>query len=271
MRSRRRAGALALALLALPLTQARADADAGPRRTQIEAAIEVYARALETEERDLRLEEFRRAERLFARAAEDGARSAALYANLGSAALQAEHIGTAVLAYRRALLIDPDQRRALQNLEHLRASLPAWVPQRESGGLLDTFFFWHRTLSRAERARVGAFCFAAAGLLLAAAIRFRQTTLRNAALLPALVWVALLASLAMDPAARARDEAVVTAGEAVARAADSALAPVAFPAPLPGGVELRILERRSPWLRIRLANGRDAWVAESSVTRIALD
>jgi hypothetical protein len=33
-------------------------------------------------------------------------------------------------------------------------------------------------------------------------------------------------------------------------------------------VELRIVEVRSPWLRVRLANGRDAWVAESSVARV---
>jgi hypothetical protein len=70
---------------------------------------------------------------------------------------------------------------------------------------------------------------------------------------------------------RIRDARGLPAGEAVARAADSALAPVASPAPPPGGTEVRILERRSPWLRIRLANGRDAQVAESSVTRVALD
>ena len=59
------------------------------------------------------------------------------------------------------------------------------------------------------------------------------------------------------------------ADEAVARAADSALAPSTLPAPLPGGVEVRILERRSPWIRIRLANGRDAWVAESALMTVA--
>jgi uncharacterized protein YgiM (DUF1202 family) len=37
---------------------------------------------------------------------------------------------------------------------------------------------------------------------------------------------------------------------------------------LPGGTEVRILETRSPWLRVRLANGRDAWVAESALTPV---
>ena len=60
------------------------------------------------------------------------------------------------------------------------------------------------------------------------------------------------------------------ADETVARAADSALAPSTLPAPLPGGVEVRILERRSPWIRIRLANGRDAWVAESALMPVVV-
>jgi hypothetical protein len=83
------------------------------------------------------------------------------------------------------------------------------------------------------------------------------------------VWAGLIASVAIDLGGARLDDAVVIADETVARAADSALAPSALPAPLPGGVEVRILERRSPWIRIRLANGRDAWVAESALMTIA--
>ncbi len=79
----------------------------------------------------------------------------------------------------------------------------------------------------------------------------------------------LVASVIADVGGTQLDEAVVIADEAVARAADSALAPSALPAPLPGGAEVRILERRSPWTRIRLANGRDAWVAESTLMTVA--
>jgi tetratricopeptide (TPR) repeat protein len=261
-----RSVALAAALVWLTA----AGADANEPTALVEEAVAAYTQALNTEERDLRLEEFRRAERLFARAATAGVRNADLYTNLGNAALQAEHLGRAVLAFRRALLVDPAQPRALQNLVHARSLLPEWVPRPEAGGLLDTFFFWHRTIPRAQRATAAAACFAAAGVLLAAALRFRQAALRNAALLPALAWSVLLGSVWMDPVGEARTEVVVTADETVARAADSALAPSAFPQPLPDGVEVRIVERRLPWLRVRLANGRDAWVSESSVTSVAL-
>ena len=235
----------------------------------VEEGVETYTRALHTEQRDARLAAFHRAEQLFARIVEGGVRNPDLYTNLGNAALQAERLGSAVLAYRRALALDPDQPRALQNLQHARALLPDWVPRPESAGLLDTFFFWHRTLLRTTRNGAAAVSFALAALLVAASIRLGQSALRNAAILPGLAWVALLASVLLDPVEGRRHEAVIVGEETAARSADSPLAPATFPDPLPGGVEVTILEERPPWARVRLANGRDAWVTEASVARVS--
>ena len=256
-------------ILAVAITTWAASGVAQQTNTaQLEEAIASYRAALDTSERDSRLEGFRNAERLFARITAGGASNPELYTNLGNAALQAEHLGAAVLAYRRALAIDPDHPRAVQNLEYVRTLLPEWVPKPEPGGLLDSFFFWHKTLARSDRSLGAAIAFAVAALLLAAAVGFGQPALRTAAILPALVWASLIASVAVDVSGARLDEAVVIADETVARAADSALAPSTLPAPLPGGVEVRILERRSPWIRIRLANGRDAWVAESALMTV---
>jgi hypothetical protein len=235
----------------------------------LEQGVQAYTEALDTPGRAERLEAFRKAERLFARALEDGIASPDLYTNLGNAALQAERLGSAILAYRRALLLDPDHARASQNLEHARSLMPEWVPRPEAHDMVDSFFFWHRTLARSERSIGAALAFLAAALLVAASLRLDSAALRNLAVVPGLVWLALVASLVLDPAQQGREEAVVTADEVVARAADSSLAPDLFSAPLPGGTELRVVEERSPWLRVRLANGRDAWVQESSVSRVA--
>jgi len=235
----------------------------------VQQAVDAYTQALDTEQRDQRLAGFRKAERLFARVAQSNSRNVDLYTNLGNAALQAEHLGAAVLAYRRALVLDPDFDRAVQNLEHARTLLPDWVPRPASHGLMDTFFLWHRTSSRAERSLAAAVAFAVAGLLVAVGLRFGRREnhfARNVAVIPALVWLVLLASLAID--SPTVDGAVLVADETSARAADSALAPQTLPAPLPAGVEVEILETRSPWLRIGLANGRDAWIPESAAVRI---
>jgi len=254
-------------LVALALTGPAFGQATAPEQI-LDQAVESYTRALNTERRAPRLEEFRRSQRLFERLAVPPAGTAALYTNLGNAALQAEDLGAAVLAYRRALALDADYPRALQNLDHVRSLLPPWVPRPEPADLFDSLFFWHRSVPVPTRELLAALCFLAASLLVAASIRLEQSALRNAAILPGLVWMAVVTSLVVEQGAGDRAEAVVTAPEAVARAADSRLAPSAFPQPLPGGVEVRILEERAPWLRVRLANGRDAWLSRSTVTRV---
>jgi tetratricopeptide (TPR) repeat protein len=253
--------------------QTPAETAAGPTRSlgdNLGLAVEAYTQGLNTEHRDPRLEEFRRAQRLFASLAQRGVRTPDLYTNLGNAALQAEDLGAALLAYRRALLLDADHPRALQNLEHARSLLPAWVPRPEPVGVLDSLFFWHRTVPVSVRELLAAGCFALACLLLAVSMRVGQRGLRNAAILPGLAWLAISGAALLD-SGRAGGGAAVVTREAVARAADSSLAPSAFPQPLPAGVELRILEQRAPWLRVRLANGRDAWLQASNVQRVEFD
>ena len=90
-----------------------------PEAARVEEAIASYRAALDTSERGARLEGFRKAERFFSRVVDGGASNPELYTNLGNAALQAEHLGAAVFAYRRALAIDPDHPRAEQNLESM--------------------------------------------------------------------------------------------------------------------------------------------------------
>ncbi len=264
-------------LLAAVLPVLGAGAGSGETRRQpvelerlVLRGVESYREALDTPKRDLRLEGFHRSERFFAAAVAGGARSADLYANLGNAALQGERLGDAVLAYRRALLLDPDHARARQNLTHARSLTPPWVPRPEVSTLIDTFFFWHRALARGERSLLAAICFALATTLVAAALRWRSLWARNLAIAPAIAWCGLLTSLALDPAAAAAFEGVVTASETIGRSADSIHAPQRFAQPLPSGTEVRILERRDGWLHVALANGRDAWVAESSVATVGL-
>lgn len=238
----------------------------------LEEAAGAYRAGLDAADRDTRLAEFRRAEMLFARLAGDdgegqggGVRNADLYVNLGNAALGAERLGPAILAYRRALALDPDHHRARQNLDHARTLLPDWVPRPEEGGLLDTFFSWSRRLSLGELKTLAAGAFLIAAALLAASIRWRLPVLRHLALIPAAVWLVFLGVLAFRWSAGDEQVAVVTLPEVVARSADSAGAPPRLSQPLPGGTELRVVETREGWTRVRLYDGRDAWVPGSAI------
>jgi tetratricopeptide (TPR) repeat protein len=241
-------------------------------------AIDQYRAALDTEDRDERLQRFHHAEMLFARIADgsaqgegngtSGVQNADLLVNLGNSALGAERIGPAIVAYRRALTIDPDHRQARQNLNHARRLLPDWVPRPEEGGILDTFLAWTGHLSRTEQQLAAAVLFFAAAILLAASIRWRRSALRNLALLPATLWVLLILMLMHTSANSAAEPAVIVAPETVARAADSDNAPVRFRQALPSGTEVDVMERRGSWSHIKLADGRDAWVHRSALESV---
>jgi tetratricopeptide (TPR) repeat protein len=229
-------------------------------------AVTLYTQAMDTQEREVRLEAFRRAQRMFARVVGSGVENPELYVNLGNAALQAERLGDAVLAYRRALELEPAHARARRNLVHARGLLPPWVPRAAQVGLLEDLRAWQGAIARGERALAAGLAFLSTCVLLALGLALRSTLLRGLAALPGLVWLVLAGSLVLDPARRA--PAVVTAPDLMARAADSPLAPIVFAEPLPPGTEVDVLEDRDPWLQLRLANGREVWVMSQGVTRI---
>lgn len=262
-------------------------APAGSRANEIlSEAIREYRTALETPDRDERLQRFQRAELLLARllgvgephsdsaaASEsgmetDGIRNPELYVSLGNAALGAEHLGRAIWAYRQALQIDPNHRRARQNLAHARTLLPEWVPRPESGGWLDSIPSGLVRWSAVDKRLVAACFFLVAACLMAAAIRWRWAVARNLAWLTMGFWVLLLAVAWATSRAADLRAAVVIEPDVLARAADSGHAPVRFSQPLPAGTEVEILEQRESWSQIRLADGRDAWVNRSTLDPI---
>jgi len=237
----------------------------GETHELLRRGVQVYAAALETADRGARLEAFRNAERLFAAAASKDRATAELHVNLGNAALAGERLGPAVLAYRRALLVEPTHPRAAQNLDHARSLLPPWVPRPEPAGLVEGSPLLRRLSDPGFLPFAAAGCFAMAALLLAVGIRLDRGGPRVWAAVFGLAWLGLLAWGAWGPQWTDPASAVVIAEEATARSADSALAPSALPQSLPGGAEVRRVESRSPWVRVRLANGRDVWVLESAL------
>jgi len=258
-------------LFALPVVTstpfAAAESDVFDSQGRLEQALSLYAEALESTDRDARLAAFARAEVGFASIAEHGAHNAALQTNLGNAALQAEHLGQAVLAYHRALELDPAASAAQQNLVHVRSLLPSWVPRPAASESVDALHFYRR-LSATLRFDLAAGAFLLAAMSLAVSVRRRDGGWRGLAFVAGLAWLLLLSSVLFDSQTHKANEAVVTTDETLARSADSRLAALALPEPLPAGAEVEVLEERSRWARIRLYNGRDVWVLASAVTRV---
>ncbi len=231
-------------------------------------AFDEYAKGQAATERNLRIEKFKQAQYLFLSVVEQGGNGASLFANLGNAALQAEDLGAAVLAFRRALQRDPSHPQAQQNLRHARSLLPSWVPRPSSDSVLDSFFFWQQVMPTAYRAGAAGLCFALAALGIAGAIRWRSVFARNLALLPLLVWFGLCASLIFEQFSDTKNQGVIIQEETIARAADSANAAKRFSEALPAGTEVEVLELRHRWAKINLSNGRSAWVNRLSLALV---
>jgi tetratricopeptide (TPR) repeat protein len=260
-------GLVVLVVLGLALaSKADPAPDSDPAAT-LQRALDQYAQALDESDRDTRLALFARAEEGFAAVIDAGYENAALYTNLGNAALQAEHPGRAVLAYQRALLLDPDAATPRQNLDHVRTLLPKWVPRPDRSDRLDALLL-ERRFPVALRSLAAAGCFAFAAFCFAISVRRREGIWRSLALFVAVVWAILISTIVFGALGEREDRAVLTEDETFARSADSSLAPLALPEPLPAGVEVERLEERADWTRVRLANGRDVWVRSSNVTPV---
>ncbi|MCE9580693.1 MAG: BatD family protein [Deltaproteobacteria bacterium] len=257
---RGRSVAAVAALLAILLMPAIARAD-GDRTVQARAA---YDLAMTTTAPAQRQAAFARAAAAFAAAIDEHPDGAELLTDWGNAALQAGDLGTATLAYRRALAIDPGASRARKNLDWLRGRAPTRL-QPTGGAATDALFFFHRTWTKSRRLVVGAGAFAIAILLLAP-WGLRRQRLRRGFALPALaVWLAMTISVLVQR--DATDDAVIVE-TTVLRAADAASAPAAMVTPIPAGIEVAVIERRNGWSRVTVPDGTAGWLPDGAVAMV---
>lgn len=255
-----------LALVSLSLAAGVNFARAANEPNQkLEAARQKYQSALSEKDGDKRLEAFAAAAGIYEELAKDYSDRPEFLTDLANAALGARNPGKAVLAYKKALALDPANTRAAKGLSWIRSRMPTWLPVPEKGGSADSLFFWRERFSRTDRLTMGAMAFAAA-LLLFTPWGAKGRAMRWAAILPAIVWAGLTLSVIMEK--NQSNAAVVIRDGAIVRSADSAGASPAFHKPLPAGSEVAILESRENWRRIELANGSRGWVRESEVVGV---
>lgn len=265
MASRGKGKAAASTAAAVLFMTMATSAMAEPYGAQLDHARDSYEKALAQEQRDRRVAAFRVAESQFRGLNSDYPARPELLTDWGSAALGARDFGTAALAYKRALALDPGLERALANLRWLRQNGPAKGVTTSDAGAADALFFWHRRLTRAQKHLLAAFAFACFALLAAplASSSSRRRLLRRLSIAPLLVTVVMLASLAVSQ--DAGDQIVVTDGSAILRSADSPGAPAARPLPPGAGAEAEAIELRDDWVRVRLDDGSTGWLRQSAV------
>ena len=251
------------ATLASPAAAFTQESDA-----QLKRARDHYHQALTTEEPAKRAALFKQAQQDYALLSQDYPDSPELLTDWGNAALGAQDLGTAALAYRRALAIEAQNERALNNLNWIRETLPAtFSSPANRNATRDSFFFLNETLSKAERAILAALFFALAILLFTPwTTRSIHRPLRFGALFPIIIWLWLSASLFTQKAPT--DALVVLSENAFLRSADSPGAAPLFASPLPPGLEVEIIEARGDWLKVRLSDDKEGWMKRSAAAPV---
>ena len=110
------------------------------------------------------------------------------------------------------------------------------------------------------------------GLALAAAVLgafgfyFAIPALKWSALIFAVVWLVLMASVGHSKFSDI-DHGVVMV-DSIARASDSVNAPSRYTQPLPPGTEVKVLARQDDWVKVQLNDGRDAWLRATQIHTI---
>jgi len=188
--------------------------------------------------------------------------------NLGNSLLRVGELGRTVAAFRVAAARLPRDGDVRANLTFARQSAKDALAPPEPPVILETLLFWHYALSRSEL--LGWFLVSNALLwsLLALRLFYRRTEVLGWIVTAVLiVTVATGSSLAVRYLMPMRI-AVVTAPEIDAHSGTSDDTVVRFK--LHAGSEVRLVERRDDWLRVRLPDGQQAWIDARYATVVTL-
>lgn len=197
---------------------------------------------------------------------EGGVRNGQLFYNIGNAYFRLDDVGRAILNYRRALELTPNDTNLQQNLAYARMRRADKIEVEAQQRVMETLFFFHYDIPKDVRALLFGVSFVviwiAAGVLLV----FSRPFLKWVIGISAGIALLFLVSLIID--AKAEGGAVpgvIVSSEVIARKGDSETYERSFQKPLHAGTEFNVVEARVNWLHAELADGRRCWLPAQAV------
>lgn len=204
--------------------------------------------------------DYEKAATLYRQLADNGFASADLFFNLGTAELRGGHRGEAILWFERALRLDPHDADVQFNLAEARkGNIDKVVGAREETSFIER-------VGERVPAKAAGFAFAGAWLLAFGALIIRRLTQRGRSALLGISLIsgvlAMTAALLLWTAWWHRTQAryaVVTSAAAAVREGPAADFRTAFE--VHEGLKVRVVREESGFLRVRLPNGTEGWMA----------
>lgn len=195
-----------------------------------------------------------------------GVSNSKLFYNLANAYLLKGDLGRAILNYRNAESLDGSDADIQKNLAFARSQRLDKVEVTAAKKVMERLFFWHYDFSMRGKLLVGSICFAI--VCLAVTVRLWFPAVGGSivlAVIAAIVTVALGVSVGVDRYVRVNERCgVIVAVTVNARQGDGAGYPLSFEEPLHAGTEFDLLEQRPGWWHVRLTNGNDAWISDTT-------
>ncbi len=189
-----------------------------------------------------------------------------LYYNIGNTYFEMNDLGRAILNYRRAEALIPNDPNLRQNLTYARSKCLDKIPVKQETKVLRTLFFWHYDFSTKTRIIILGVFFPAFWILATIRLFRKSSSLNGLMLTSACLAVIMIVSLAIDSWNRSKNiSGVIIASEVTARKGDSETYQPSFNEPLHSGTEFDLRENRGNWFLIELADGRSCWVPAKSV------
>ena len=238
---------------------------------QLARALEEFDEGQDTQQTDPD-----RARRLFRSAAQrleniiaTGVVNGYLEYNLGNCHLQAGDLGLAILHYRRAERLIPNDPLLEDNLKLARSRCLTSISRGGRTDLLRKALFLHYDLARDDRARVALVFYMMTWLLLLVRVFVRRRSLAWLACMAGLLAASLGISVGVDRwSDRNAPGGVVTAMDVVAYKGPGEGYRRQFEQPLQPGVEFTLAGRRGQWWLIELADGKTGWIERSAAVLI---
>jgi tetratricopeptide (TPR) repeat protein len=199
-----------------------------------------------------------------------GIKNAKLYCNLANAYLLNDNVAKAILNYRRAQTLDNSSPEIYKNLNFARSKRVDNIAISVQKKVMERLFFWHYDFAMKTRCIIGGVFFAVFCIWLTLRIWLIKwpVTAPVCVISFLLTLCMVLSVLAEYHSSYTNRSGVITAESVVARQGDGINYPQSFNEPLHSGLEFDLLEQRSGWLHIRIANGHDAWIPEQSAEQI---
>ncbi len=201
---------------------------------------------------------------------DSGVLNSKLFYNLANAYLLKGDIGSAILNYRNAQVLDESDADIRKNLAFARSRRLDEIEVTTEEKVFERLFFWHYDFSM--KYRFAAACIGFAVVCLAMTIRMWRPAAPGTVavcIVVGIVTLCLAVSVGVDRHVRINERCgVILADSVEARQGDGPGYPLSFKEPLHAGTEFDLLEQRPGWWHIRLANGSDAWILDTAAQQI---